>query len=71
MAKFKLTEEEKTNILGREKAIDYMLDLIKRDINMYMYMDIMPRLGLEKEGATLSADREWLEVEEKSTIIKP
>lgn len=63
--KFHLTDEETKNLRGREMAIDYILDLIKRDINMYLYMDIVPRLGLDQNGKyTLSKDRTWLEVTE-------
>ena len=70
--KFKLTPEEVNNLKGREKAIDYMLDLIKRDINMYLYLDVVPRLGLPEDGKyNLSPDREWLHVEEESKIILP
>lgn len=71
MAKtFNLTDAETKNILGREQAIDYMQDLISRDINMYMYMDIMPRLGLKDEKVELSKDRKSLSIiEEKSEII--
>lgn len=64
--KFSLTSEETKNLKGREMAIDYILDLIKRDINMYMYMDIVPRLGLDPKGTyILSEDRTELEVETK------
>jgi hypothetical protein len=74
MAKFKLTPQEVNSVKGREKAIDYMLDLIKRDINMYLYMDVVPRLGLDNEGEyELSPDREWIHTvdEKESKIILP
>ena len=68
--KFKLTEQERNNLIGRERAIEFIIDLIQRDINMYLYMDIVPRLGLDQKGKyTLSKDREWLEVTEESKII--
>jgi hypothetical protein len=69
--KFKLSEEETKNLKGREQAIDYVVDLIKRDINMYLYMDVVPRLGLSQDGKyELTPDREWLHVTEEAPKAK-
>lgn len=71
-SKYHLTDAEVKNLKGREMAIDYLIDLIKRDINMYLYMDVVPRLGLDPNGKyTLSEDRQWLEVTEEPKIIVP
>lgn len=68
--KYHLTDEETKNLIGREMAMDYLNDLMVRDINMYLYMDIIPRLGLDPKGKyTLSKDKKWLEVTEESKII--
>lgn len=70
MKTFSLSTEETNNLIGRERALDYIADLIKRDINMYIYMDIVPRLGLPKDGKyTLSQDRKTLEVTEEEPKI--
>lgn len=61
--KFHLTSEETKNLIGRETMIDYLKDLVQRDINMYLYMNIIPRLNLDpKDKYTLSEDRTWIEI---------
>lgn len=71
MKKYQLTAEETKNILGREQAIGYMEDLIKRDINMYLYMEVIKRLGLPEDGKyNLSPDRTWVEVAEVKNVTK-
>ena len=71
--KYKLTSEEVKNLKGREMAVDYLQDLIKRDIGMYLQFDVFKRLGIESNVPfQLSEDREWVELtEEKPKIIVP
>lgn len=63
MKKFSLSEEEKNNVLGRKRFLGYVQDLIERDISMYMYTVIMPRLGIDqKDSVVLSEDSSFIEV---------
>lgn len=68
--KYKLTDEETKNIKGRELSIEYLQDLIQRDIGMYVQFDIMKRLDIEpNKKFQISKDRKWIEVSEESEII--
>ena len=69
--RFKLTEEESTNLKGREKFSEYILDLVRRDIGMYLSEVVYPRLGITKDQkAEISEDREWINVTPKIIIPK-
>lgn len=58
------------NLKGREMAVDYVQDLIKRDIGMYLQFDVFKRLGIkESVPFQLSEDREWLELLEPEPKI--
>lgn len=71
MAKLKLTEEESTNLKGREKFSEYILDLVRRDIAIYLQEVIYKRLGITKDQkAEISEDREWIEVTSKIVTEK-
>lgn len=62
-SKFHLTPEETGNLIGREKFRGYVNDLIDRDIQMYLYTTILPRLNIPpNQSVTLSKDKEWLEL---------
>lgn len=68
--KYKLTADEISNLKGREKMAAYMIDLIQRDIAMYLSQYIYKRLDLAPDtSAELSEDKEWLIT--KDTIVKP
>lgn len=69
MKKYKLTDEEINNLKGRERFSQYIIDLVQRDIAMYLSQEIYKRLNLPADtSGKISEDREWLEVDE---IIKP
>ncbi len=71
-SKFHLNEDEIQNLKGRDKFRGYILDLVQRDIQMYLYSVILLRLGLQGKSVKLSEDFEWVEVmEEKPVIFKP
>lgn len=71
MKKYQLTQEQTNNFIGREKAMDYVIDLFKRDINLYLYTEVIPKLGLDQKGNyQLSPDRTWLEVTPSEIITK-
>lgn len=70
--KYSLTSEETKNLLGRDMALDYLTDLVGRDIGMYVNLDIKPRLGLSPDVPfALTKDRKVLEIEDKPKIIIP
>lgn len=65
MKKFHLTEDEKNNLLGRNKFKEYILDVVTRDIGMYVYSNILTRLKLPPTTKfSVSEDGVWLEVED-------
>ena len=67
---YSLSSEETKNLKGREYMIEYLTDLVQRDINMYMYTSIIPRLGLDPKGVyVLSEDRKTLIVEDKKPEV--
>jgi len=67
--KYKLTTDEVNNLKGREKFAEYILDLIQRDIAMYLTQQIYKRLNLPTDSkAQISEDKEWLEVSPKIII---
>lgn len=68
MAKYHLTKEEKDNMLGREKFLGYVDDLIKRDMNIYLHEVVLQRLKINPKTFTTSPEFDWLEIEEE---IKP
>ncbi len=67
--KYELTKEEKDNMLGREKFLGYMEDLIKRDMNIYLHEVVLARLKIDPKTFTTSKDFEYIEVED--AIITP
>lgn len=69
MTKYNLTKEEKDNMLGREKFLGYIEDLIQRDMNIYLHEVVLTRLKINPKTFTTSKDFEYIEVEE--SIIKP
>ena len=71
--RYKLTPDEVKNIKGRELAIDFIQDLVKRDLGMLIQHEIFKRLDIKEFGEfTLSEDREWIEVSEpEGKIIVP
>ena len=69
--RLKLTEEEATNLKHREKFSEYILDLVRRDIGMYLHEVVYKRLGItEDQKVELSEDREWLTVTPRIIVPK-
>ncbi len=67
-----LTDEERNNIIGRHKFIEYLLDLIKKDITLYLREVVCARLGVsDKSFVTLSEDCSYLTIGEEKKIIVP
>jgi len=58
--KYKLSQDEVANIKGRRKFVDYIMDLVDRDVAMYMYTTVYQRLGIKDVKTELSEDGEWL-----------
>jgi len=57
LVEYHLSTDETANILGRQKFQGYVQDLINRDIQMYLYTTVLPRLGIDpKTPVELSED---------------
>jgi hypothetical protein len=69
---YSLTTEEVQNLKGREKFTSYILDLVQRDIAIYMSQVVYKRLGLTPDtNAKLSEDSTKLIVDTSPKIIMP
>jgi len=64
--KFHLNDEEINNLKGRRNFYGYIKDLIERDINMYLFSVVCPRLGIPSDSIELSSDCEWITLPEKN-----
>ena len=61
--KWFLTKEEQQNITFRKTSVSFLNDLIYKDINVYLYQVVCPRLALDpKASIKLSDDASYLEV---------
>lgn len=69
LSKFHLTADETTNLKGREKFVGYVQDLVKRDIQMYIYSVVLPRMGVKSTNIKVDKDFQWIEV--LPTIVGP
>jgi hypothetical protein len=69
-SKYSLTEEETKNLGGRDYMLEYIVDLVKRDVGIYLTQVIYKRLGLPfNTKSTISEDRKSLEVDLTPDII--
>jgi hypothetical protein len=69
---YSLTEEETGNLMGREKFSTYIMDLVQRDIGLYLSQVIYKRLDLSPDTkAEISQDRKTLLVDDTPKIIIP
>ena len=69
---YSLTLEETANLKGRDKMADYILDLIHRDIGMYLTQEIYGRLGIPyNTKSEISEDKTKLYVDNSPKIILP
>jgi hypothetical protein len=68
-SKFYLTADETTNLKGREKCIPYIQDLVRRDMQVYIFSIVLPRLGVKSENIKVDKDFKWIEV--LPTILGP
>lgn len=69
---YQLSEDEVNNLKGRDRMADYVLDLIQRDINMFLVAEIFKRLNLPMTTkCKISDDRTQLIVDTSPEIIIP
>lgn len=69
---YQLAEDEVQNLKGREKFAGYILDLVERDVAVYMTQVIFKRLNLPMDTkAKISEDSKQLIVDDSPKIIIP
>lgn len=69
---YQLATDEVQNLKGREKFAGYILDLIERDVAIYMSQVIYKRLGLSPDTKSkISEDSTQLIVDNSPKIIIP